>query len=149
MSVKIEHRVGVAAPADRIWDLLSDLPGWRDWNPVHPEVNGRLAIGATLDVVEQLEGRSPRRLVMTVEDWVPNAQILWKGRRGPLARSIRFIEIEQLSETGCIFANGELYEGVVGDLIAKRNRRLLKRAFAAMGEAVKARVEGGAAQPPV
>ncbi len=141
MSVKIEHRIGVAAPAERIWAVLSDLPAWRDWNPVHPEVNGRLAIGATLEVVEQLPDAPPRRLAMTVEDWVPNGQILWRGSRGPLARSIRYLEIETLSDTGCIFANGELYEGVLGTLAAKRRRRALKRAFAAMGEALKARVE--------
>jgi len=142
MSYKIEHRVGIAAPADRIWAFVADLEGWREWNPVHPEINGRLAIGATLDLVEQLEGEAPRRLVMTIEDWVPNTQILWKGPRGPLARSLRFIEIEALSDTGCIFANGEVYDGVLGELAAKRRRRALHKAFRAMGEAVKARVEG-------
>ena len=48
--------------------------------------------------------------------------------------------IEKLSEAGCIFANGELFDGPLGPTVARRMRREIREGFAAMGEAVKERV---------
>ena len=31
---KIEHRIGIQAPADVIWEILADIPGWEAWNPL-------------------------------------------------------------------------------------------------------------------
>ena len=47
-----------------------------------------------------------------------------------------------LTSLGCIFANGELFEGVLGERYAKRHVRELKAQFTAVGEALKAKVEG-------
>ncbi len=141
MSVKIENRIGIAAPADRVWDVLTDFPRWRDWNAVNPEINGKLGMGATLDVVEQLPGREARRLAATVTDWEPLNQILWRVARGPMARSLRFLEIEALTDTACIFANGEVWEGPLGPLMVRGERGIRQRAYRDLGEALKRRVE--------
>ena len=60
---------------------------------------------------------------------------------GGLVKTTRYLEIEQLTESGCIFTNGELFDGYLGPSIAKRMRPALRSGFAAMGEALKARVE--------
>jgi hypothetical protein len=54
-------------------------------------------------------------------------------------KSIRYFEIEQLAETGCIFSNGEMFDGPLGPAVARRMRPAIRAGFAAMGEAVKAR----------
>ena len=71
-----------------------------------------------------------------VVDWEPRAQILWR-ENGVLARTMRYIEIEALTETGCIFANGAFFHGVAGELQAKAQRRAIYEGFEAMSEAVK------------
>ena len=38
MSFRVEHRMGVPAPASVIWEVLSDLPGWSAWNPIYPKI---------------------------------------------------------------------------------------------------------------
>ena len=35
MAFRLENRIGVAAPASVIWDLVSDLEGWDRWNPLY------------------------------------------------------------------------------------------------------------------
>ena len=136
MSFRIEHRIGVAAPADTIWELLADVERWPEWNPLYPQASGKLGIGAALKLRETLPGRPPRQLAPVVVDWEPNAQILWR-ENGVLARTMRYIEIEALTETGCIFANGAFFHGVAGELQAKQQRRAIFQGFEAMGEAVK------------
>ena len=44
MRFKVEHRVGVPASSKAIWDVLSDLPRWKEWNTVYPEIHGLLRI---------------------------------------------------------------------------------------------------------
>ncbi len=142
MKVKIEHRIGIPAPATAIWDALSDISAWPDWNPLYPRANGVLRIGAQLDLEVAVPGQPQRTIRPIIADWVPNDQIHWNLRMlGGLVKTTRYLEIEQLTETGCIFTNGELFDGYLGPSVAKRFRSSLRAGFAAMGEALKARVE--------
>jgi hypothetical protein len=56
-------------------------------------------------------------------------------------QTTRYIEIEALTETGCIFSNGELFRGRFAPLLLRRMAKDIRKGFAAMGEAVKARAE--------
>lgn len=142
MDVKIEHRIGVRAPAHVIWDAISDLGAWKDWNPLYPRANGVLRIGAQLDLDLAIPGQKRRTIRPVILDWVPNDQIHWRlSILGGLIQSTRYIEIEALTETGCIFSNGELFRGRIAPLALRRMAKDIRRGFAAMGEAVKARAE--------
>ncbi len=143
MDVKIEHRIGVRAPAEAIWAVISDIAGWKDWNPLYPRAEGALRIGAQLDLDLALPGQPIRAIKPVILDWVPNDQIHWRlSMLGGLVRTIRYIEIEILTETGCIFSNGEVFSGYLGPTVAKRMRPAIRQGFVAMGEAVKAKAEG-------
>ena len=141
MAFRIEHRIGVAASAEVIWEIISDLEKWPSWNPIYPQAQGRLAIGETLKLTEALPGRPPRAIAPVVVDWEPQAQILWRHDAGFQSRSVRYLEIESLSETGCIFANGAFFHGMLGEQAAKNARRSIHAGFEALGEAVKTLAE--------
>ena len=137
MAFRIEHRIGVAASAEVIWDLISNLEGWAAWNPLYPEAKGKLAIGEALRLTEALPDKPPRSISPVVVDWEPRAQILWRLDSGFMSRSVRYLEIESLSETGCIFANGAFFHGMLGEQAAKNARRAIQAGYDGLGEAVK------------
>jgi hypothetical protein len=142
MPVKIEHRLGIRTPAETIWEVISDIAGWKDWNPLYPDAEGALRMGERLTLQLALPGQAPRTIQPTIIDWVPNEQIHWRLKlAGGLVSSVRYIEIEQLAETGCIFSNGEIFRGLAGPPLARRLRPSIRAGFIAMGEAVKARAE--------
>ena len=140
MPLRVQHRVGVAAPASAVWSVISDLEGWGGWNPLYPEAEGRLSIGALLQLRRVLADQGERHEVRVV-DWVPREQIVWARTIAPFARSLGYIEIEALTERGCILAAGEIYQGALGPLIGKRERRPLRQGFAALCEAAKTLAE--------
>ena len=149
---KIEHRIGIQAPAEVIWAILADLPAWADWNPLYPEAAGGLRIGARLDLTLALPGEAPRHIRPTVLDWVPNDQIHWThSMLGGLVHSVRYIEIEVLGDANCILSNGEIFQGLLGASVARRKRAAIRRGFKDMGEALAARAEAvwraGGGQP--
>ncbi len=142
MAVKIEHRVGIQAPAEAIWSVIADIEGWSAWNPIYPKAQGVLRIGAPLTLELALEGRRPQTIRPVILDWVPNEQIHWRLKAlGGLVKTTRYLEIERLGETGCIFANGELFDGPLGPTAVRSLRRTIRAGFAAMSHAVKARAE--------
>lgn len=142
LPLKIEHRVGVQTPAHVIWPIISEIPGWHEWNPLYTKAEGVLGFESVLTLELNLPGEKPRTIRPVIVDWTPNEQIIWRlNSFAGLLRSVRYIEVEALTETGCIFSNGEIFEGPMQGLISRRLRRSIKAGFAAMGEAVRDRAE--------
>ena len=138
--VGVEHRIGVQASAETIWDVLYDLDHWKDWNPLYPRAAGTIRIGQPLSLTLAVPGQPPREIAPVVLEWVPNEQLHWKlSLMGGLVKSTRYIEIEQLAETSCIVANGEIFGGFMGPSVAKQLGRAVHRGFREMNEALKAR----------
>jgi hypothetical protein len=139
--VRIEHRLGVAAPAEVIWEVVSNLEGWSAWNPSYSAASGRLSIGAPLSLDATWPGVHPRRHEGTIVDWVPHTQLLWREKAGFMASSLRYIEIDELSDHGCILASGEILDGWGVRYLSGKRRSSAYRAFEAMDEAIKDRAE--------
>jgi hypothetical protein len=141
MGYRIQSRIGVQAPAFAVWDVLSDLEGWKDWNPLFTEAEGRLSIGTLMRLRRvRADGKGELEEVRVV-DWVPNEQILWLKVIAPFARSLAFLEIEALSETACVLAAGEVFDGLIGERLGKKQRRELNASWTRLVEAAKARAE--------
>lgn len=156
MAFRIEHRIGVAAPASEIWDLVYNLEGWKDWTELYTHASGRLAIGETLDFTFQLPGEAPMSVRGQVYDWVPEHQIAWTvSFYGGLVTSLRYVEIVKLGDTNCILANGDYWSGPLAGFMPKRLRVKARAAFQRMNEIAKAKVEaawiakGGAPAAPI
>ena len=142
MSVKIEHQTGVKAPASVVWEIVHDLEKWADWNPLYTEASGVIRIGETLKLKLALPDQAPRDLEAVVIDWTPDEAIHWRTRHvGGLVKTIRYLEIEAKSESGCIFSNGEIFAGFLGPLVARQMRRPIRAGFVALGEALRDRAE--------
>lgn len=140
--VRIEHRVGIQAPADVIWDVLYDLEGWSRWNPLYPKASGQIRIGSTLNLTLAIPDEPPREIQPVVLEWVPREQLHWRLKMlGGLISNTRYVEIEQLAETSCIVSNGELFGGFLGPRAAARMGRKVWRGFEAMSLALKAESE--------
>ena len=136
--VKLEHRVGIQAPAEAIWAIVSDIDGWPKWCALYPKAAGVIRMGAELTLDVAVPGQPVRSIKPVVEDWVPNEQLIWRlSMLGGLVKMTRYFEIEELAAGACIFANGEMFEGLLGPRVAKRFSGPLKTAFRDMGEAVK------------
>ena len=140
--IRIEDRIGIQAPAEVIWAIIADLDRWSEWNPTYPRASGTLKIGETLSATLVLPGQPPQEIRPKVIDWVPNEQLHWRlTLLGGAIRTIRYIEIEQVTEGGCIVDNGELFGGLLGPSLGKRIGRTVRRGFLAMNEALKERAE--------
>ena len=143
MQRAVEFRTGVQAPAEIVWEVISDFSTWKDWNPVHPRIAGEMRIGTNLavDFVPVADG-PVTALAPIVQDWVPFEQLHWRtSRLAGFVTAIRYLEIENMGPTNATFSNGELFMGPLVRLVSREERRRLRVAFTRMGEAVKTHAE--------
>ena len=136
-SAKIEKRVGVEASSERLWDLLSDLPGWNRWNPVETGLDGAIAFGGQISLTESITGLPDRATTVRIGDWQPYAQLIWAEKRGWAFNVIRYFEIEELSPGSCIVANGFIFTGLRGELFHDKHRKALRAACESVAEGLR------------
>lgn len=142
-AVKIEHRIGIKAPADIVWEILADVPRWPEWTTLYSRATGVIGFGERLKLEVNVPDHAPEALEPVILEWEPRELIHWKLKSMMgLLESVRFFEIDTLSETGCIFSNGEMFGGFLGPARSAIKRRgALRQGFTALGEAMCARAE--------
>jgi hypothetical protein len=142
MKRAVEHRIGVQAPAEVVWEVVSDFSTWKDWNPLYRKAEGQMKIGTALTLEQHLPGEPPKVIAPIVQDWVPYEQLHWRSTRlGGFVTAIRYLEIENMGPNNSTFSNGELFMGLLLRFVSREERRKLKAAFTEMGEAVRDRAE--------
>ena len=142
MAVKLERRIGIQAPDEIVWEILSNVPGWASWAPMYPRAEGEIRIGNRWTVDIRLPGEPVRTIHPVILDWAPYDHIHWRldTMRG-WVRTVRFLEIEKMGPENIVFSNGEIFDGLLGGSTARRQRRQIVEAFETMNEVLKHRCE--------
>lgn len=142
MPLKLEHRIGVQAPGEIVWEILADVVRWPEWSVIYPQAAGVIGFGERLTLTLALPGQEPEVIQPRIVDWGPIEAIHWRtpAMRG-LVTAIRYLEVEVMSEAGCIFSNGELFQGLLSGRIPRARRIALRDGFVALGESLRDRAE--------
>jgi hypothetical protein len=143
MDTRIEKRVGIQAPPERLWDVLTDFPGWSRWNPHETDVEGQLAFGAPIRMTESWPGMAARPVDGRINEWQPLAQLVWVEKRGWLFSTVRYFEIEELDKGSCILATGMMFQGLRAELFMDKYRGVIRNALGEICERVKVVAEPG------
>jgi hypothetical protein len=142
MAFYIEHRLGVTAPANVIWSILADIEAWPSWAPMYRKASGSLRIGEKITVELVLPGEAPETVGYTVLDWAPDMQIhLTVKLYGGLLTITRYLEIEKLSDVGCIFSNGEIFKGLAVRFMPRKLKAAIRQGFVQASEGLKTAAE--------
>lgn len=70
----------IDAPAEVVWNVITDLDHYRDWNPFITELAGDLRVGGRLQATFTLANRKPRTFTPTVTVLEPGRRLTWVGR---------------------------------------------------------------------
>ena len=139
----------IAAPAERVWAILADLPAYPAWNPFIRRITGALEPGARLEVRLEPPGGMGATLRPTVLAADPGRELRWRGSlgvRGLFDAEHRFA-LEPAGAGRVRFVQEERFTGLLVPLLAKSLDRHTLPGFEAMNRALKARAEAAAPAP--
>lgn len=107
----------IAAPAERIWELLTDGAGYPAWNPTVISIEGRIAAGEKIALRSTLNPK--RTFKLDVESMEAPHRMVWSsGMPLGLFTGTRTFTIEPSGDQSR-FAMREVYTGPLAPLVTK------------------------------
>jgi len=132
----------IEAPRENVWRLLLDFDSYSDWNPYMPTVQGRAAVGQTLDIRLEPPGDDAREIEATVFVFKPPRKLRWQSRL--LAPGLRDLEYEvivaPLGRNRAQVVQRARYEGL---FVIFADSGSTKAGLESMAAALKRRAEAG------
>ena len=132
--------VDIAAPASRVWDILTDASGYTQWDNGVERVDGEIADGHKITVHSEV---SPgRAFPVRVGDWQPASGMSWNGGM-PLGlfKGVRRFSLTE-DTSGTRFRMHEAFSGPLLPLIS-RSMPDLQPSFDRFAAGLKAAAERG------
>ncbi len=143
MSFELRTEIDVAAPASRVWAILTDFARYAEWNPFVERIEGRLDVGTALKV----RLRPPGSRAMTI---APRVSIVDAGRafawRRKLLTNALFVgehrfEVVPVDDQHVRFVHAEQFSGLLVPPLKKMLNTGARAGFEAMNRALKERAE--------
>jgi len=131
----------IASSPEKIWALLTDAPGYSDWDNGVVRVEGRIEQGAKIKVVS--EANPGRTFPLKVTEFVPNQRMTWSGGM-PLGlfKGVRAFTLSPQGNESTKFTVREEYTGPMLPMIW-RSMPDLGPSFEKFAVGLKNRAESG------
>jgi hypothetical protein len=145
MPTTIATSVEIAAPIERVWSFLSDLPGWSRWNPFCTVTEGTLGPDARLKVVIRPEGMGPQTFAPRIVRLDPGRGFAWRGSLPipGLFVGTHGYDLTDLGGGRTRLDHREDFTGILVGLVMRRMGEPTRKGFEAMNAALKAEAERG------
>jgi hypothetical protein len=142
MARVIERSVDIASGPGAIWDVLTDLPRYPEWNPFISRIAGPLTPGARLTVDLGAVGSRKMTMRPRVLNLTEGREVRWLGKLGfgGLFNGEHSFRLEPISAATTRFVQSEKFTGLLVPLLG-RVLRQAESGFEAMNSALKNRVE--------
>jgi hypothetical protein len=139
---ELQASIEIDAPAERVWDVLSDLSRYGEWNPFITKAKGELIEGAKLAIGIEPPGGRQMEFKPTVLEVEPNRSVRWLGRfiLPGIFDGEHTLAIEPVGESTARFTQRERFSGILTAFSGKLFNRT-QTGFEAMNEALKRRCE--------
>ena len=139
---ELRTEIEIQASPEKVWQILTDLDNWPDWNPFIHHAIGKAQLGEKVNITFK-SGSKDMVLHCTVTKVEPNRELRWKYHvmMPFLFQGEHSMIIELLGENRVRFVDREIFNGLLIPLQAKDIDINSKRGFEAMDQALKARVE--------
>lgn len=140
---EVRSEIEIAAPAGRVWEILTDFAGFPEWNPFIRRARGNLVKGERLEVLMQPSGARGMTFSPTVLAVESDRELRWIGHLfvPGLFDGEHIFTIEPLGTGRVHFTQREIFTGLLVPLLSRMLDTDTRRGFEEMNKALKARAE--------
>ena len=142
MAKSLRTQIEIAAPKEKVWNVLTDFGAYPQWNPFIKSISGEARTGAKLDVHLQPPGARGITLHPQVVSAIPGQELKWLGHLllpGIFDGEHHLVIREKTADT-VTFVQEEAFKGVLVPFTGKMLGKT-QQGFVQMNEALKDRAE--------
>ena len=144
MAKQLHAEVEFQAPADRVWQVLTDFAAYHQWNPFIVQATGQAVPGSRLELHMRLSGRRrPSTIRPEVLEADPGRELRWLGRLPVpgLFSGEHTFTIEPTGPGRVRLVQREAFGGLLAPLLLAAIAKPTLASFHRMNHALKARAE--------
>ena len=146
MQHDLHTEIDIDATPETVWNVLTDLDGYSDWNPFITSAAGNVAVGERLTNRLQAPGGKAMTFKPTVTAAETAQTFEWLGRLvlpGIFDGRHRF-DLEATPSGGTRLVHSEHFNGLLVRFLRKSLDTQTHQGFLAMNQALKSRAEAAA-----
>jgi len=139
----VRSEIEIDAPVARVWEILTDLERYPDWNPFTQRVESTLEVGAEVHLYTRLRGEQLAHRVEYVTEHVPGERICWgmtMGTRMALEAERRQVLTPQ-GPTRTRYLTDDTITGLLTPIVMAFWGEAMQRGFDGVAAALKKRSE--------
>ena len=143
MARRLHTEIEIQASPDRVWETLTDLAAYPDWNPFIVQAAGRPVPDGRLELQMRLPGRRPTTFRPKVLEVAPAHRLRWLGHLlvPGLFDGEHTFTVEPLGPDRVRLTQQEEFRGLLAPLVLAFIGKPTQEGFHRMNQALKARVE--------
>lgn len=152
------RRVRIEAPVGFVWEVLTDVEKYGEWNPFTPQARTDFVIGSPAHLLVRM-GKAKMQITETVCAFEYPHLIAWRKTFGArwLLHAVREQHLETVSETTCQYHNTDRLTGMLAPLVFLCFGGYMRRGFTDVGDGLRRYSEakyattmsrGGQGEPP-
>ena len=136
------NEIEIQATVENVWDVLTDLKAYAEWNPLLYRAEGKVAVGEKVELSAKTASND-MNFSCTVTKVEENREFSWTFHIGVpfLFRGEHIFRVEPIDEQSVRFIDLEIFNGLLVPLQAKDLETNAKDGMIAMGKALKEKVE--------
>ncbi|WP_040808363.1 SRPBCC domain-containing protein [Nocardia concava] len=143
MAFVIDRTVEIDAPAELVWQVLTDVEKYGEWNPFCLECRTSLEPGAPIDMKVRLVGPKPKQQREFIHSVTPGEEFSYRMKPAPLGllSSERSHVLTSLADGRTRYLSHFQLNGPLAPVVSGLLGKALTTGFEGMTNAVKTRAE--------
>ena len=139
----IHTEIEIQASDERVWDVLTDLATYPEWNPLIRQASGNVTAGEHLELHIHPPGLSKRTFLVKILRVEPRREFRWLGRvlMPGLLDGDHNLLIEPIGTNRVRLVQREDFSGLLVPFCARWLVRNMRQGFEEMNLALKKRAE--------
>jgi hypothetical protein len=143
MAKELNTNIEIDAPANVVWEALTDFSRYSQWNPFIRLIRGIAKQGEQLEIFIQPPGGREMTAHPVILDLKPEHELCWVGKLllPGIFDAEHHFQIEPLGESQTRLLNREVYTGLLVSLLWQEIDTKIRQGFEEMNHALKTWVE--------
>jgi hypothetical protein len=130
----------IAAPVDLVWDVLTSVSRYPDWNPLVVSFEGDLRVGGRAKITLAVDGRRLPKIPVVVKTVDANTELAWSGGPRFLLRGTHYFRLSEAGAGRTRLVHGERFVGALASVLPLVRGRA-QTSYQALNDALKGEAE--------
>lgn len=130
----------ILAPVHLVWDVLTSVSRYPDWNPLVVRYEGDLHVGARARITLAVDGRRLPRIPVVVETVDANRELAWSGGPRLVLHGTHYFRLGDAGAGRTRFEHGERFVGPLARALSLVRSRA-EASYQALNDALKVEAE--------